>query len=86
VKTVSIWWRGEASTNVHRPAASQSPMSHPKDCMFLRMPSGRSSKVTNTPGSDASLMPVARNWTANTVLPLPAVPETMVIPVRGSPP
>jgi hypothetical protein len=44
-----------------------------------------SSKVTKTPFSPARI-PAARNCIANTVLPLPAVPEISVVRCLGRPP
>ena len=57
----------------------------PSERRLRRVRSGRSSKVTKTPGSPAGCRS-ARNWTANTVLPAPAVPATSVSRFSGSPP
>src|SRR5262249_55410293 len=77
---------GEASTKAQRPSASQAAMSQPKPAMLRRTSSAASSKVTKTPGWPAFRMPAARNWTANTVLALPAVPHSHVDRPRGGPP
>jgi len=76
---------GEASTNVSLPSFSHCARSQPKLNMLARMSSADSSKVTKTPFSPFAI-PAARNCTAKTVLPLPAVPEINVVRFFGSPP
>ena len=77
---------GDASTNAHDFSASQRRMSQPSEARFRRMSSGVSSNVTKTPLSTCLAIPSARNWAANTVLALPAVPATSVVRPLGSPP
>ena len=77
---------GDASTNAHFFSASHSSMFQPKLRICLRRALGDSSKVTKTPASPVSRMPLARNWLANTVFALPAVPATNVVAHLGNPP
>lgn len=59
-------------------------MSHPNAPTSERIRDGRSSKLTNTPGSPI-FAPAARNWVAKMLLPLPEVPVTKVSLPRGKP-